>query len=131
LIIIPVDGNICTLAAILQQRNVIIKRGITLVHLLDSETRKTEIKKKTPNVAVGGVLRENITEIERKLRDLGIQVAPCILEARHRRKQHTENVAERAQKSRHIVHFTPNHVFGSLTESICTRLRYLLVYYFY
>ena len=65
-----------------------------------SETRKTEIKKKTLNVAVGGVLRENITEIERKLRDLGIQIAPCILEVRHRRKQHTENVAERAQKSR-------------------------------
>ena len=63
--------------------------------------KQIEIKKKTPNVAVGGVLRENITEIERKLRDLGIQVAPCILEARHRRKQHTENVAERAQKSRH------------------------------
>jgi hypothetical protein len=39
--------------------------------------------------------------MEKKSRDLGIQVAPRILEVRHRRKQHVENVAERAQKSKH------------------------------
>ena len=67
-----------------------------------SDTGKTATKKKTPNV------EENITERKlwsrkdgKKSRDLGIQVAPRILEVRHRRKQHVENVAEQTQKSKH------------------------------
>jgi hypothetical protein len=54
-----------------------------------SETRKTETKRKIPNVEE--VLQENIPERKlwspkdnKKSRDLGIQVAPRILEARHR-----------------------------------------------
>ena len=67
-----------------------------------SETRKTETKRKIPNVEE--VLQENIPERKlwspkdnKKSRDLGIQVAPRILEARHRRQQYTKNVAERTQ----------------------------------
>jgi hypothetical protein len=54
------------------------------------------------------VLQENISDRKLwspkdkiKLRDTGRQVATCILEARHRRKQHTDNSAKWAQKSRH------------------------------
>ena len=61
----------------------------------ETETRKTETKKKTPNDEKFQVLQENIPELKlwspkdrKKSRDLGlgIQVAPRILKARHRRK---------------------------------------------
>ena len=68
-----------------------------------SETRKTETIKKTPNNEK--VWQEKISESKLrspedkiKLQDTGRQIEPRILETSHRRQQHLQNVAERAQR---------------------------------
>lgn len=69
-----------------------------------SERRKTRTKKISPTGKEEG-LQENITELwspkdKIKLRETGRQVEKLIMDARFRRKENLENVAERVQKSR-------------------------------
>jgi hypothetical protein len=68
-----------------------------------SETRKTETKKITSNNEK--VWQEKISEPKLwslkdkiKLQDTGRQIEPRIMEIRHRRQQHLQNVAERARR---------------------------------